>query len=68
MADDGEQIARFISLTNADEERARFYLNAANGDLNTAVATFFDSSNDGEDTAPSESLMDTEDVPAARTA
>jgi len=67
MADDGEQIARFISLTNADDERARFYLSAANGDLNTAVATFFDSSaNDGEDIAPS--VMETEDAPPAAAA
>jgi len=45
MADDGVQslITSFTGVTGADEERARFYLHAANWDLNTAIATYYES-------------------------
>lgn len=45
MADDGVQdlLTNFVSVTGSDEERAKFYLNASNWDLNSAIAAFFDS-------------------------
>ena len=45
MADDGIQslVAGFVNVTGSDDERARFYLNASNWDLNSAIAAFFDS-------------------------
>ncbi|PAA94451.1 hypothetical protein BOX15_Mlig028002g1 [Macrostomum lignano] len=38
---DSEKISTFMSVTSADAERARAYLEAAQGDLDAAVAMFF---------------------------
>ena len=53
MADDGIQslVTNFVSVTGSDEERAKFYLNAANWDLNSAIAAFFDSDSGDTDIA-----------------
>ena len=60
MADDGVQslVINFVNVTGSDEERAKFYLNAANWDLNSAIAAFFDS--DSGDIAEPVSVPSTE--------
>ena len=42
-------IAEFAGITGVDESRARFYLQSANWDLNTALETFYDQAGDGGD-------------------
>lgn len=43
MADQNSQlISEFISVTGVDENRAKFYLQSANWELHTALATFYD--------------------------
>lgn len=49
MADQGieemnQMVAEFSGITGSDEERARFYLQSANWDLNIALETFYDQS------------------------
>lgn len=38
-----EALAQFISVTNASPDQARAYLEAANGDVSTALSTYFES-------------------------
>lgn len=40
-----EQLESFCSVTGSTAERATFYLEAANGDLDLAIGTFFEESN-----------------------
>lgn len=39
-----EKLAQFISITGAKPESAQFYLDSANGDIETAIETFLESS------------------------
>jgi hypothetical protein len=39
-----QNIAQFIALTSADEATARFFLEAAKGDLDSAISQFFEHS------------------------
>ncbi|KAI8975472.1 hypothetical protein BDF20DRAFT_878877 [Mycotypha africana] len=48
MSDNSESIAQFISMTNANEQQAKFYLEMSNGDLELAVTQFFDNSGSTE--------------------
>lgn len=43
---DESRIKSFQNLTNASRERAVFYLEAANGELDSAVASYFDNNDD----------------------
>ncbi|PWN93927.1 SEP-domain-containing protein [Acaromyces ingoldii] len=38
-----EEISQFVSITGADPEKARFYVESAQGNVETAVSTFFES-------------------------
>ncbi|GAA5985491.1 hypothetical protein JCM10908_006996 [Rhodotorula pacifica] len=52
MASEQDQLAHFASLTGASLNQAQFYLDANSGDLNAAVASYFDgSSSTGNDDA-----------------
>ena len=42
---DTQNVAEFISITGADDAAAQFYLEAAGGDVQSAISSFFD--NDG---------------------
>jgi UBX domain-containing protein 1 len=46
-----EQLDSFISVTGASKERAKFYLEASNGDLDLAVGSFFEGGNDDDNPA-----------------
>jgi len=48
-------VEEFISVTGVDEERAKFYLQSANGELHVALETFFD--NDHLDSMETESSV-----------
>lgn len=45
MSSNSESVANFCAVTGAPEDRAKFFLDAANGDLSLAIDSFFD--NDG---------------------
>jgi len=42
---DTQKVAEFISITGSDDAAAQFYLEAAGGDVQGAISSFFD--NDG---------------------
>lgn len=41
--DNQQKVLEFIGVTGVDEDRAKFYLQSANGELNVALETFYDS-------------------------
>lgn len=55
MADKDEQLAQFQSITGCDSERAQFYLESSNWQLDLAMAAFYEGEGD----------METEAAPAA---
>ena len=62
MADDAA-VAQFMSVTGATEEDAAFYLGSAEGNVETAVDSFF-STGGGEAVAEADDDMDAEPAPA----
>ena len=38
---DDEAVANFCAVTGADDEMAKYYLGAADGDLDSAISLFF---------------------------
>merc|ERR1711936_951018 len=47
MADKDEQLAQFQSITGCDADRAQFYLESSNWQLDLAMASFYEG--DGDD-------------------
>lgn len=48
MADREELVKQFSDVTGATEDRAKFYLEAANGELQVALSSFYEGDNEGE--------------------
>ncbi|KAJ6655878.1 hypothetical protein lerEdw1_004648 [Lerista edwardsae] len=46
MADREEALREFVAVTGAEEERARFFLESAGGDLQIALASFYEDGGD----------------------
>ncbi|GAA5859729.1 hypothetical protein JCM8547_007002 [Rhodosporidiobolus lusitaniae] len=55
MASNEDKIAQFVDITSSDPQRAQFFLDTAGGDVDAAVAYFFESSgnDDAEVEVPS---------------
>lgn len=51
MADREELIKQFSDVTGVAEDRAKFYLEAANGELQVALSSFYEGDNEGERSA-----------------
>ncbi|XP_075922801.1 NSFL1 cofactor p47-like [Petromyzon marinus] len=47
-----EALASFMAVTGADEARSRFYLELSGGDLQMALASFYEEADEGEVVAP----------------
>lgn len=52
MSDREELVKQFSDVTGVSEDRAKFYLEAANGELQVALSSFYEGDNDGERSAP----------------
>lgn len=46
MSDNEELVKKFADVTGVSEERAKFYLDAANGELQVALSSFYEGDND----------------------
>lgn len=55
---DKDLIKQFSDVTGVAEDRAKFYLEAANGELQVALSSFYEGDNDGE---PSAEAIDVDD-------
>ncbi|UZJ55949.1 hypothetical protein CBS101457_005269 [Exobasidium rhododendri] len=65
-----EQIAQFVSITGVDSERAKFFVESANGDVETALSTYYESEgNEGGEGGESddEEMEGNSQTPAAAT-
>ncbi|PWN24792.1 hypothetical protein BDZ90DRAFT_244281 [Jaminaea rosea] len=51
--DEDAKISQFTSITGASADRAKFFLSSSGGDVETAIATFFESGDVGADEATS---------------
>ncbi|XP_065073981.1 NSFL1 cofactor p47 [Ochlerotatus camptorhynchus] len=52
MSDREELVKQFSDVTGVSEDRAKFYLEAANGELQVALSSFYEGDNEGERSAP----------------
>lgn len=52
MSNQSEQLAQFIDLTGAPEDRARFFLESSGWQLEVAVASFFENDNEMDPGSP----------------
>merc|ERR1712106_732555 len=55
MSENDEKLAQFQSITGCDQERAQFYLESANWQIDLAMASFYEGEGDmevGGDQAP----------------
>lgn len=51
MSSNEEQVKKFADVTGVSEDRAKFYLDAANGELQVALSSFYEGDNEGEPSA-----------------
>ncbi|XP_052895299.1 NSFL1 cofactor p47 [Anopheles moucheti] len=58
MSSNNEQVKQFAQITGASEERAKFFVDAANGELQVALSNFYEGENDDAD------ISDEENPPA----
>uniref|UniRef100_A0A182LUC3 Uncharacterized protein n=1 Tax=Anopheles culicifacies TaxID=139723 RepID=A0A182LUC3_9DIPT len=58
MSSNNEQVKQFAQITGASEERAKFFVDAANGELQVALCNFYEGENDDAD------ISDEENPPA----
>lgn len=61
MSDNEELVRKFIAVTEVSEDRAKFYLDAANGELQVALASFYEGGNDPADGVPLDDDDDSDD-------
>uniref|UniRef100_A0A182UZ31 Uncharacterized protein n=1 Tax=Anopheles merus TaxID=30066 RepID=A0A182UZ31_ANOME len=58
MSSNNEQVKQFAQITGATEERAKFFVDAANGELQVALSNFYEGENEDAD------ISDEENPPA----
>jgi len=58
MSDNAENLAQFKAVTGTNDERARFYLDSATGNLEMALASFFDGDGEQESNSDVEVIED----------
>ncbi|XP_053662503.1 NSFL1 cofactor p47 [Anopheles marshallii] len=58
MSSNNDQVKQFAQITGASEERAKFFVDAANGELQVALSNFYEGENDDAD------ISDEENPPA----
>jgi len=64
MSENDEKLAQFQSITGCDQERAQFYLESANWQIDLAMASFYEGEGDMDaDPAPVEAPQPTADMP-----
>ncbi|XP_035906696.1 NSFL1 cofactor p47 [Anopheles stephensi] len=54
MSSNNEQVKQFAQITGASEERAKFFVDAANGELQVALSNFYEGENDDADVSDEE--------------
>ncbi|XP_053677424.1 NSFL1 cofactor p47 [Anopheles nili] len=54
MSSNNEQVKEFAQITGVSEERAEFFLDAANGELQVALSNFYEAANDDADVSDEE--------------
>ncbi|XP_058053537.1 NSFL1 cofactor p47 [Anopheles bellator] len=54
MSSNSDQLKQFSQITGASEERAKFFLDAANGELETALSNFYEGENEEADVSDEE--------------
>uniref|UniRef100_A0A182N810 Uncharacterized protein n=1 Tax=Anopheles dirus TaxID=7168 RepID=A0A182N810_9DIPT len=54
MSSNNDQVKQFAQITGASEERAKFYVDAANGELQVALSNFYEGENDDADVSDEE--------------
>ncbi|XP_055624536.1 NSFL1 cofactor p47 [Toxorhynchites rutilus septentrionalis] len=58
MSNNEEQIKKFADVTGVSEDRAKFYLDAANGELQVALSSFYEADNEDNPTDGAAAPMD----------
>ncbi|XP_065167114.1 NSFL1 cofactor p47-like [Atheta coriaria] len=58
MSDNAEKLAQFKAVTGTNDERARFFLDSATGNLEMALASFFDGDGEQESNSDMEVIDD----------
>lgn len=59
MSDLSEQLAQFCDITGASEDRARFFLESSGGQLEVALASFYENENDNDMDPGSPEILET---------
>ncbi|XP_034241238.1 NSFL1 cofactor p47-like [Thrips palmi] len=68
MSNQSEQLAQFIDLTGASEDRAKFFLESSGWQLEVALASFFETENDNEMDRDSPEVLEQVNSPPERSA
>lgn len=61
MSEREDLVKQFSDVTGVAEDRAKFYLEAANGELQVALSSFYEGDNEGEGERPTVAIDDDDD-------